>query len=108
MGDAPYCWRYENRGGVDVLPNNAPWQLFRKKSHPGLTGGHERRPLPPVPCKLIGGLWSILLILINILFILINLSCPHVLVSQHKHQSTIILPGITWLGFAWLCGEMLF
>ena len=79
-----------------------------KKSHPGLTGGHERRPLPPVPCKSIGGLWSILFILINILFILINPSCPCVLVSQPKHQSTIIGLDITWLDFARLCGEVLF
>ncbi len=41
------------------------------------------------------GLRSILLILIYILFILINLSCPRVLVTQHKHQSTIIWLGIT-------------
>ena len=35
-----------------------------------------------------------------ILFILINPSCPRVLVSQHKQQSTIIWLGITRLGSA--------
>ena len=63
-----------------------------------------RRPLPPVPCKSRGGLCSLLFILINILFILINPSCPHVLVSQHKQQSTIIWLGITRLGLARLGG----
>jgi hypothetical protein len=54
-------------------------------------------------------LCSILFILINILFILIIPSCPRVLVSQHKQQSTIIWLGITRLGSARpLGGEMLF
>ncbi len=55
--------------------------LLEKNCHPGHRQGHDRRPLPPVPCKLSGGLCSILFILINILFILINLSCPRVLVG---------------------------
>ena len=74
--------------------------LLEKNRHPGRRQGHERRPLPPVPCKSSGGLRSILFILINILFILINPSCPRVLVSQHKQQSTIIWLGITRLGSA--------
>ena len=49
MGDAPYRWRHENRAGVDVLPNNPPWRLFRKTSNSGRRQGHERRNLPPVP-----------------------------------------------------------
>jgi hypothetical protein len=30
MGDAPYRRRHENLAGVDVLPNNPPWQFFTK------------------------------------------------------------------------------
>jgi hypothetical protein len=82
--------------------------LLEKNRHPGRRQGHERRPLPPVPCKSSGGLCSNLFIFINILFILINPSCPRVLVSQHKQQSIIIWLGITRLGSAQLGGEMLF
>ncbi len=74
--------------------------LLEKNCHPGCWQGHERRPLLPGPCKSSGGLCSILFILIKILFILINPSCPRVLVSQHKQQSTIIWLGITRLGSA--------
>ena len=83
--------------------------LLEKNRHPGRQQGHKRRPLPPVPSKSSGGICSILFILINILFILINPSCTLVLVvSQHKQQSTIIWLGITQLGSARLSGEMLF
>jgi len=30
MGNAPYRRRHENLAGVDVLPNNPPWQFFTK------------------------------------------------------------------------------
>ena len=104
----PTTGAMKNEWGV-VYPNNPPWIFFvRKNRHPGRRQGHERRPLPPVPCKSSGGLCSILFILINILFILINPSCPRVLVSQHKQQSTIIWIGITRLCLARLGGEMLF
>ena len=58
--------------------------LLEKNRHLGRQQGHDRRPLPPVPCKSSGGLCSILFILINILFILINPSCPRVLVKQQS------------------------
>jgi hypothetical protein len=82
--------------------------VSEKNRHPGRRQGHERRPLPPVPCKSNGGLCSILFILIYIVYILFNPSCPRVLLSQHKHQSTINWLGITRLGSAQLGGEMLF
>jgi len=71
MGNAPYRRRHENLAGVDVLPNNPPWQFFTKlfvilgtASH-GIhrslwaVRGHSAqghaltgpwaKPLPPVP-----------------------------------------------------------
>jgi hypothetical protein len=30
MGDAPYRRRHENLAGVEILPNNPPWQFFTK------------------------------------------------------------------------------
>jgi hypothetical protein len=108
MGDTPYRRRHENRAGVVYNPTIHHGYLLEKNRHPGRRQGHKRRPLPPVPCKLSGGLCSILFFLINILFILINPSCPRVLVSQHKQQSTIIWLCITRLGSAQLGGEMLF
>jgi hypothetical protein len=30
MGDAPYRRRHANLLGVDILPNNPPWQFFTK------------------------------------------------------------------------------
>ena len=108
MGDAPYRRRHDNRAGVVYNPTIHHGYLLEKNHHLGHRQGHERRPLPPVPFKLSGGLCSILFILINILFILINPSCPRVLVSQYKQQSIIIWLGITRLGSAQLGGEMLF
>ena len=29
MVDAPYRWHHENLAGVDVLPNNPPWQFLQ-------------------------------------------------------------------------------
>jgi len=96
MGNAPYCRHHENWAWGGVKLNNPPWIFVRNRRHSGRRQGRDRRPLPPVPCKSSGGLFSILFILINILFILINPSCPHVLVSQHQQQSTII-----WLVLVW-------
>ena len=85
--------------GVVYNPTIHHGYLSEKIRHAGRRQGQERRPLPPVPCKLSGGLCSKLFILINILFILFNPSCPRVLVSQHKQQPTIIWLGITRLVF---------
>ena len=86
--------------GVVYNPTIHHGYLLEENCHPGSRQGHERRPLPPAPCKLSRGLCSIFFILNNILYILINPPCTRVLVSQHKQQSTIIWLGITRLGSA--------
>jgi hypothetical protein len=64
----------------------------------------SRRPLPPVPCKSSGGLCSILFIFINTLFILINPSCPHVLISHQPLFGSALL-GSARLGSVERCSS---
>ncbi len=55
MGDAPYHRRHENLAGVDVLPNNPPWLLVRKKlsswAPPAMASTAAYRPSMAVPLK---------------------------------------------------------
>ncbi len=81
--------------------------LLEKNRHPGRRQGHEKAPTAgamQIEWRSMQSLIYYNYIIINIIFILINPSCPRVLVSQHKQQSTIIWLGITRLGLAWLGG----